>query len=141
MKGDRPEAIPHQIQGSVVTHIDVIGSEEVRAKVSGERGCHDETGNSATGNSEMFLVAHGVKWPSDPAHLPGTHVSPFSLEAVNCGSGRVQRMLGYPLGCRSVVPTADQRKRLQWRRWGCSIPVVSQRAAARRQQLPPRTAP
>jgi len=33
MQGNRPDAIPHQIQGSIVADIDVVGGEEVCAKI------------------------------------------------------------------------------------------------------------
>ncbi|MCI0359986.1 MAG: hypothetical protein L0211_16025 [Planctomycetaceae bacterium] len=33
MKGDSPDAIPHQIQGSIVADIDVVGGEVVCAKI------------------------------------------------------------------------------------------------------------
>ena len=62
MKGNRPNAIPHQIHVSPMTAIDVVGSEEVRAEVSSERDC-----NHKTGNSEIFPVAHGVEQPNGPS--------------------------------------------------------------------------
>jgi hypothetical protein len=55
MKGNRPDAIPHQIQGRVAPNVDVVGSEEVRAEVTCQRDCQHQTDNS-----KISLVTHGV---------------------------------------------------------------------------------
>ena len=87
MKGNRPNAIPDQIQGSVAAHIDVIGSEEVCAKVSSQRDRHHKTDNS-----EMSLVAHGVcSGLTTQAQRPGARDATMATTTLPPGS--LQRMV------------------------------------------------